>query len=205
MTKILMQKYYKIINKETKETIAANKVVIMKDIPKVLISFDFEYFFTIEENSLFEVVENPEQEIVNFDVEKYKDYIALYRYIFENPKELIYKEFTLKELDPEIKDLVYTLNDLGFFTTGSCCGHGHSQAWVDILFYDFETLKKLYNIIDHKFKEKFFLTTSKRLNNQDSKGIYFELRSYNIGKEAFNDINELVSYLKIVLETKNDK
>lgn len=196
-------KYYKIVDKRNNKILAEGKVPVVKVIPEPLISFDFEYFFSIKDNEYFNIIETNEAIDIPFNPD-IDIPIALYRDIETSKDCYIFKEYTIKELDEEIKDLVYVLNDLGYVTVGSCCGHGNSNAWITIFFYDFESLNKLTKIINHKFKDKFFLRTYYKISNSDTNCVSFNLETYNIGEEAYNDINELTNYLKLVLETKND-
>jgi len=190
--------YVTIINKINKEIIASGKIVARKDIPELLISFDFKHFFSVKENPLY-LIEPECDKIVSFDADKYKDEIRPYVGVKKrkDDNELIFLEHDITELDPPIAPLVYTLNDAGYKTTGSCCGHGRWVAWVHIIFEDFDMLKNLITIIERdEFKNDFILSTNNNIINVPEKEIRMSLQTTIKGKKAYKSILELSDYIK---------
>lgn len=185
-------------NKQTDEVILSGNIVMCKDRPETMVSVDFKYFFTLRDNPLFEVIVDKNKDIIPFVEEKYKDMIFPYKSI-ENrdySKEYIFREYDIKELDPEIAPLVYALNKCGIETYGSCCGHNKINAWVDIIFENWIQLKALYFdiMLNERFNEKFVLTT--RNSNIDKARIHLFLVSTRKGEEAYKDILELSQYIE---------
>jgi len=188
--------YFKIIDKNTNEIIAEGKIVCIKELPELLISFDFKHFFVTKENPLFEIIPSDEKTVIGFN-NKYQDKACQYTKYRDNPNELIYLEHDINELDPEIAPLVYILNDAGYKTTGSCSGHEKIPAWIHILFDNMIQLQFLLSILSkEKFKYSFTLGTSTDIMNTNVNTIVLALQTTKIGKEAFEDILELTRYIE---------
>ena len=188
-----------IISKETNEIVAKGVLVAFKDLPVLSISFDFKYFFNTMENPLFRIEVVADEDIVIFDKEKYKDWIHPYKGLSERDytKEYVYREFDINELDPEVAPLVYILNEIGYVTTGSCCGHGLSVGWVHISFTDFKMLRELALIVYRdEFKSRFTLSTDSNVSNMGPTEIRLSLNTIAKGEQAYKDMSDLVVYLK---------
>lgn len=195
-------KYCKIINRFTKKIIVSGKIINHKDVPVKCITFDNKYFFTLSKHLFYKVIFSEYENEIKFDSSKYK--VKLWRNVREIFPSLIYREFDITELDEEIKELVYTLNNLGLRTTGSCSGHYEENAWVDISFKSFNEIHLLIDILNNEdFNSKFVLTTGDNLTNFNTDFIEMQLRTKRIGKKAYEDINKLVEYMKIIIENKN--
>ena len=193
-----------IINKNTNEIMASGNLIAFKDLPELLISFDFKHFFTTKENPLFKIEIKGIEDIITFDKEKYKEYIFPYKGASERDisNEYIFREFDINELDPEIAPLVYILNEIGYETTGSCCGHNLSVGWVHISFTDFSSLRELVLILGRdEFKYRFNLATSENVSNIGPSEIRLSLNTVEKGEQAYKDIQDLTEYLK----TKRNK
>lgn len=191
--------HVKLVNKTTNEIIASGLLTAWKDLPELLISFDARYFFVVRENPLYTIEIINDNSKVEFDKEKFKDYVYPYKgmEIRNNKEELIFREFDINELDPEIAPLVYALNNAGYKTTGSCCGHGGDIAWIHTIFENFLSLKNLVKILEKdQFKFKFKLSTDSNITNTANKEIRLSLETTKIGKEAYKDILELTEYIE---------
>ena len=188
--------YLTIVDKNTKEIIAAGKIVCIKELPELLISFDFKHFFITRDNDLFDIILSDEKTVIGFN-KKYQNKTHPYTKYKDNPNEYIYLEHDINELDQEIAPLVYILNDAGYKTTGSCCGHGKIQAWIHILFDNMIQLQFLLSILSkEKFKFGFTLGTSTDIMNTNVNTIVLALQTTKIGKEAYDDILELTKYIE---------
>lgn len=191
--------WVKLIDKTTNEIIVSGLLVAFKDLPELLISFDFKHFFVTRENPLYNIEVIEDHNIVNFDSKKYESYIHPYinMHLRDVSNEYIFREFDMNELDPEIAPLVYILNDLGYKTTGSCCGHGEDEAWVHINFEDFFNLKNLVKILEKdEFKHDFVLTTHPNVINTHPREIRLSLQTTSKGQKAYDDVLRLTEYLK---------
>ena len=187
-----------IINKATQDIMAAGLIVLYKEFPELMISFDFKYFFVVKENPLYEIKINTD-DIVKFNIDRYKDEVYPYRGIKERDYkgEFIFHENDITELDAEIAPLVYALNSVGYKTTGSCCGHNYAVAWVHVIFDSFLSLKSLLKILEKdEYKSKFILTTNPDIMSTSPKEIRLSLQTIRMGKEAYSDIIELSEYLE---------
>lgn len=188
-----------IINKSTNDIMVSGQLVAFKDLPKQLISFDFKYFFSVEENPLYEIqISQTSKTVISFDHDKYKEIIFLYvnHDAHDFSKEFIFREYDITELDPEIAPLVYALNRAGYETTGSCCGHGKTEGWIRVNFKDFPSLLFLFDILNKdKFRFKFILRTNAGDVNIKPGEIRLSLDTINIGKEAYKDILDLAKYI----------
>ena len=185
-------------NKLTNEIMVNGYIKTCKDLPELAISFDYNFFFKVKDNPLYSIAVSTDSKITKFNSEKYKDYIYPYKLIEvrNNPNEYIHHEFSIDELDPEVASLVYTLNRLGFRTTGSCCGHGTQVAWIHISFDDFLTLKKFIEILQlPQFKHNFQLTTSADIIDNNHREIRLSLQTMEMGNKAYEDISRLDAYL----------
>ena len=185
-------------NKLTNEIMVNGYIKTRKDLPELAISFDYNFFFKVKDNPLYSIDISKNTNIIKFDPVKYKDYIYPYKSIEirNNPNEYIHHEFSIDELDPEIAPLVYTLNNLGFKTTGSCCGHGIKVAWIHISFNDFLTLKSFIEVLQlPQFKHDFQLTTSADITENNHRGIRLSLQTMVMGNEAYENLSRLNAYL----------
>ena len=188
-------KYCKIINRFTGKIIASGKIINHKDNPIICITFDNRYFFNLKKHLFYKVIFCDNCENIPFDNIKYKNKIKMWKENDKNKYSLVYRDFDIYELDKEIADLVYILNNLYLRTTGSCCGHGNYPAWIDINFISFSQIKKLLEILSkEKFCKKFILTSQIKIISNGN-GIILQLKTVNIGKKAYKDINFLVKYL----------
>jgi len=189
-----------IINNITNEIMAAGLVVSYKDSPELMISIDFKHFFVTRENPLFNIkIITDDSNNVKLDTDKYKKDIYPYKAIENrnNKNELIFREFDITELDQEIAPLVYALNSAGYKTTGSCCGHGYSVAWIHVVFNSFLSLKTLLKVLEsNDYKFKFVLTTNSDITSTSSNEIRLSLQTVKVGKEAYLDILDLSKYLE---------
>ena len=193
-------KYCAIINRFTKKILVAGIVVNHKSTPIQCISFDNKYFFNIQKSFLYKIIILDKELIIPFNPKNHK--ITLWRYVYQYKNKFIYREFDKSELDEEIKDLVHVLNDLGYETSGSCCGHAERKAYVDIRFKTFSQLSFLLSIINtDKFRSKFYLTTEERLYPIKN-DILFALRTYKDNEQTYTDLKELTDYLIIIKEAR---
>ena len=200
-----------ITNKNNNEIIASGKPIAFKEIPEFLFSFDYKYFFTMRENDLYtiDITYKILQENYSFDKNKYEDKIFPYvgTDMQDRSGKYIFMEHDIKELDPEIAPLVYALNNVGYKTTGSCCGHKKRIAWVHIVFEDFMKLNLLVNIIKKdKFKNDFQITTNPNIINTTDNTIMLSLQTYQQSSdEIYNKIIELANYIKTNCSHLNKK
>lgn len=193
------EKYCKIINRFTGKIIAAGKIINIKSIPVKCITFDNRYFFNLKKKILYKCIFCDYCDEIKFDNIKYKNKIVLWKNSSIYPNALVYREYDINELDEEIKELVYAINDIPIRTCGSCCGHGTMYAWVDICFTNFNQIRRIIDILNiNDFKNKFTLETFYDIVNEDSDVITLRLKTNKIGKEAYKDINELVKYINLI-------
>lgn len=181
-------------NKHTNEIIVSGLIETLKDLPELMFSFDSKHFFVTRDNPLFEFYKDEQNLDVEFDAEKYKEVIYPYKGLESrnNKDELIFREFSIDELDPEIEPLVMVLNKHGFKTTGSCCGHDVGEAWIHISFKDFVSIKKLVSIIQQEqFRFKFVLTTSSHIVDDHKSEVRFCLQTTSKGQQAYQDVLDL--------------
>lgn len=195
-----------IINKSTNDIMASGLLVAWKDMHKQLISFDFRYFFSTEENSLYRIeTSSISQNSIPFDYDKYKENV--FPYANQNDIEFathcIFREYDMTELDPEIAPLVYALNKAGYETTGSCCGHGKKEGWIRVNFKDFPSLLFLFDILNkERFRYKFLLRMNAGDINIKPGEIRLSLDTMNIGEEAYRDILDLAKYIDKKIDMK---
>jgi len=190
--------YCKIINRFTRETVVAGKVINNKQLPFKCITFDNRYFFNVSRKHLFyKFIVCDYCDEVKFDDTKYK--VELWRNAFKNSKAFVFREYDIKELDDEIKDLVYAINNIPIRTSGSCCGHGKYYAWVDMCFTNFSQIRKIIDILNiNDFKNKFTLESNDGIVNEDSSVITLRFRTNRIGEKAYKDIKDLVKYINLL-------
>ena len=95
-------------------------------------------------------------------------------------------------------------------TTGSCCGHGVSRAWISMRFEDPRTLNDFINIFE-PYKYKIDLTTEEKLhphadrfNGKPYFPRYTEMSLYTkeIGEPAYLILDELDEYLKRIIDVR---
>lgn len=193
--------YARIIDNQTNKIIAEGKVCNSKysyidkdnkEVYKPCISFDDRIFFNINSNK--------------FHVEKLRTIVnipdnysrCLWREVSKEDID-IYREFDTDELDEEVIPLVTSLNKLDSIeTVGSCCGHNKTPLWVTLRITKLRSLNILLRIISKDiFFNKFILGTSISTKTLDSSGesVFLQLSTINIGKQAYNDADELAEYI----------
>lgn len=211
-------KHYKVYDKDGKLLVSDIAVSIKSDILRKikgnklperikfdLISFDTKYFINTK-HFKFELVKDNiinlkdyKFDRVKFDIKNFSSY-----YIVnwgDNCTDInapIYFDNSYDELDPEVEELVHTLNLIpAIITTGSCSGHNKYPLFVTLNIYDFDTIVFLINIINNYFYNDFHLTTD---NSLIIKGfndfVFMKLISIDIGAEAYNKTKELVKIIK---------
>lgn len=192
----------KIIDKKTNKVLAAGKITCRKDYnqlskPYNCISFDSRWFFNLDTKDKFDVQDNPEHLVVSMrDEDIPTDYKKdLWR---NNIEEMhLYRDYDINELDPEVKDLVFALNELDKVkTVCSCSGHGDRPLSVYIIFFDFKPLCMLVKLIHDKFRKDFNLRTRPDIYNSKLDRVVLELETTTIGKEAFEKAQEMTKELK---------
>lgn len=126
----------------------------------------------------------------------------------------IYRDFDMRELDPEIEPLV-TEMDLwkGIKTQASCSGHGKYAPWVQFVAEDPRILQILLDVL--RSPDTFPRIVGKFELSMDSthpftmiwsktphihEGVLLTLMAKNIGEEAYADILRLSHYMS---ETRN--
>lgn len=210
--------HYKVYDKDGKLLVSDIAVSIKSDIFGLknnklfkgikfdLISFDTKYFINTKYFK-FELVkdnitnlEDYKFDKIKFDIKNFSSY-----YIVnwsENCTDInapIYFDNSYDELDPEVEELVHTLNSIpAIITTGSCSGHNKNPLFVTLNIYDFDTIVFLINVINNYFYNDFHLTTDKTLiSNKFNDFAFMMLSSKAIGTEAYNKTKELVKIINV--------
>lgn len=203
--------WYKIIDKKTSKILCAGEVCNCKS--KVFtpvskardfncISFDNKYFFKVTDENQYLILPNLDKICVPLDFTTipvtYE--ICLWRDAKNNLKADIYREYDIIELDTEVISLVAAINDFeDVNTVGSCSGHNKDPLWIDIKFYSMSFLRILLTILEKSpFNFNFRLCTSPTIINNDKSGIILQLRSEQIGLEAYRATIQLADRLKEV-------
>ena len=70
-------------------------------------------------------------------------------------------------------------------------------------FKNVSSIKIIADILNTKFPDKFVLSTMNNRKQNTRNGVELCLISLNIGKEAYNDTEELCNYLEILIKTMN--
>ena len=142
----------------TKEIIARGNVCAAKIKSPVmgdvrLISFDRKVFFNVQSDRFIITSEGEGEPEIPFT--KWDDYSWSPWMGHDNIPKDIYRDFGIDELDPPMVEIVKELNQWrGVSTSGSCCGHGHSPAWISINFADIFSMSKIiYSLHSSYFPE----------------------------------------------------
>lgn len=170
-------------------------------LPARFITFDEEYFVSTD-NPKFEFVQtdvcNREVLLSEDALKKYKTYP--WKQYRTNKFADFYREFSKAELDPEVENLVNALNMIeGVRTTGSCCGHGDYELYVDCIFNSISALKMLENIIfEDEFRNVFYLGTFITLMPcEGNNDVIFQIRTRKtFGQKAYDAANKLADRIK---------
>ena len=137
--------------------------------------------------------------------------------------EDIYRDWSIDELDEEVRPLVEELNKWdGVQTVGSCCGHGRGPLWVQINFQGVSNANIILNILRSpevfpKMLDKFTIDISSknhfsmqyyqcyRSGGWDNailgyidglRPLYLVLASTDVGEEAYKSAELFTRYLK---------
>jgi hypothetical protein len=181
------------------------------------ISVDGKWFFNAE-SPKFDISEAVSDEIVEF-VPK-NDYNWAFWRDCDRIVCDIYRDFDMKELDPEIEPLVTEMNLWkGIKTQASCSGHGKYAPWVQFVAENPRTLQILLDVLRSpdtfprivgKFElsmDSFYPFTmiwseTPHICNvaDDHEGVLLTLMAKNMGEEAYADILRLTHYMS---ETRN--
>lgn len=170
-------------------------------LPARFITFDEEYFVSTD-NPKFDFVRtydcNREITLSEETLKKYKTYP--WKQYKTNESADFYREFSKADLDPEVENLVNALNTIeGVRTTGSCCGHGEYELYVDCIFNSLSALKTLENIIfEDEFRNVFYLGTFITLMPcEGDNDVIFQIRTRKtFGQQAYEAANRLAERLK---------
>ena len=201
----------KVIDASTKEVLVNDFVVNFKRQNPLgyneLISFDNKYFFQISKKDFIYEKNNDSSEVIPFDISKFENKyeIELWSNYPKHNNFSIYRERDITELDPEVKNLVYSLNKIkGIRTVGSCSGHSKYPLWVDIDFMDIVGLEVITKILYAYFNETFKLTTNTRVSTSatsNEKVTIMTLETISIGEDAFKLADKFAKKIEMFLET----
>lgn len=162
-----LDKYVKVIDRRNNSVVASGKVIGSKsDYYNGGISFDNKWFFRETDKLKFEVVDFVETKLLEQDPKELGlkwDYLHIESNEVDNLD--VRRDFGYDELDPEIAEYIYKLNDISntIKTTTSCCGHKVDPWYVEFEFSEFWDLSKFVNTVE-LFKGEIELTTN-RLNS----------------------------------------
>lgn len=206
---INVDNWVKIVDNQTNKVIAAGKVTKRKDnyvdngvkYSFNAISFEDKWFFNENYKEHFHIEPNEEHLEIPYDENNIPDYYKVLTakdFKYDNKAD-IYREYGMDELDEEVKDLVYVLNEIeGIKTISSCCGHNREPLWIDIIFFNINSLSLLINIIWKKFNYDFVLSTDRGIVNNYTSHCSLKLYTTAKGEEAYAMAKKLANCLKMV-------
>ena len=167
-----MGKYVKVIDRRNDSVIASGKVIGSKnDFENGGISFDCKWFFRETEHLKYEIVDFCETKLLEQDP---KELGLIWDFLFVENKEVagldVRRDYGYDELDPEIADYIYKLNEIteALCTTTSCCGHGIKPWYIEFEFRDFDIMSMFINIVEY-FEGKLILVSSGSAGKQIKK------------------------------------
>lgn len=200
--------WIKVIDKNTQKILCAGKIIKYKE--KIIdftnntfilfeaISIDNTWYFP--ENSLkFNIVDNPERLNIPFVKEELPNTYIVHeiKYYIQKQNADIYYDWVNDELDPEVTNLVNTLNLFeNIETISSCSGHNINPLWVEIQFSSLQALCLLLKIIYEKFPFDFVLKTTPGEVDCKLDKAKLKLLTIKIGQEAYQKAEELVKELQ---------
>lgn len=191
-----IDKYVKVIDKKNDTVIASGKVIGSKnDFPNGGISFDMKWFFRETEHLKFEIVNFVETKLLDVEPDK----IGLtWGFLKDDGDKLdVRRDFGYDELDEDIKDFVYRLNDLSgtIKTTTSCCGHGQKSWYIEFEFSEFWDMSLFINVVE-ALANKLRLKNSVHTGNiVKKKNIHLQLESLIID-ENYMFLNEFCTLIE---------
>lgn len=148
----LRPEYYEVYDKHTDELIARGPVVWHKTnnpahTDLYYISFDGKWYLNIKENDTFYAKRiGYTEDVVIFDGPG--KYEWKYWRDYKSPLVDLYRDFSIDEIDEEVKELVTELNMWdGVQTVGSCCGHGKGELWIQINVEDVHSINLILNVL----------------------------------------------------------
>lgn len=179
--------------------IAAGKIVNNKNIPVDCVTLDNKFYFLLKENCYYDVKEVDEEFEIQFNPLLTSIPIKLWREVYENlDNNCIYRDFTIDEADPEVVEILQTLNKIdNIRTTSSCSGHNTSHVYIDIAFKNFNVLFNFVKLLDNnQFRDKLCLSTSETITNNSDEEIILKLYTIEYGDSAYRIIDMLNEKLK---------
>lgn len=201
------------------DTIKNSKTFIMgHKLKKKFISFDGEHYLNAY---LFDIKlnENGSGEKESFDISKFAEYrlttlrklkylksISDEKFESEIKKYWMIYDYSINDLDPEVKNLVNALNNCGLNirTNGSCSGHIRHPLWITIVFNDYISLKSIILLNSIEFNNSFIISTDSRISNgggMNSSDFRLQLSTRVTGEEAYKLADE---FAKSLLKHKDE-
>ena len=125
----------------------------------------------------------------------------------------MFREHNIEELDPEVINIVASLNRFSpyMLTAGSCSGHGKEQAWVSIRFEYLSSLNDFLDILV-PFKTRIDLTTAENINTSPTlligkpffpRQVEMCLKAKDIGEPGWKAFDEFAEYLERIIDIRN--
>lgn len=142
-------KYVKVIDKRNDTVIASGKVIGTKNaVENNGISFDNKWFFRKTKTLDFEVVDFVETKLCD-DPESLDLNCSHLTEVYPEDIDVI-RDYGYDEIDIEIRDYVYRLNEIttNIKTTTSCCGHGREPWYIEFEFSEFHDMSKFINVVE---------------------------------------------------------
>ena len=183
-----MNKYIKVIDKQNNQIVASGKVIATKNsVENNGISFDNKWFFRETDRLKYEFVNFVDTKLCNPEEMDLK-----WAYLKDNVIEGIdvLRDFGYDELDEDIKDFVYKLNELSntIKTTTSCCGHGIKPWYIEFEFSEFWDLSLFINVVEF-FKDLILRVNPDTAHVITRKNIHLQLECTHIDDD-YKILNE---------------
>ena len=189
-----------------------NKTLKFSD-EEILYTVDDKYFFKLDDDK-YTVKKFPKTFVDSEFLRQNYAFLSWVRYSPDTRKDFnLFVEHGMDELDKEVVRIVRVLNrfSMEMKTVGSCCGHGKSVSWITLQFNSSRALEDFLNIFQ-PFNKKMSLTTDKRTVSSGELFLgnpYFpycmvlELRTNEIGDEAYKVLNEFADYIEKIIDVRN--
>ncbi|MDE7347153.1 MAG: hypothetical protein K2N48_10510 [Muribaculaceae bacterium] len=196
----LVGRYCIIFDNLSNRSVARGKVLKVKLNPVPCVSFDNIHFFSLDEDNLVDYRIIPPMEAegmgAGLSLPPYWKK-GPWRNKAENPDQV--KDVYIEQnfIDPEILDLVLTINRIPNVSTGgSCWGHVVKPAFVTLICRDFAGLNFLLRC-QNDFSDRWRITTDPVTSPNVTKFINsLTLLSVNRGDKVCEDIKDLTKHIQ---------
>ena len=211
---------YEIYDRETGELLGRGDVRGRKTnnpahIDLSYISVDGKWYFNTKDDSAF-LVKQVDRGLPDVPFDGPGKYVWKYWRDYLSELVDLYRDFSIDEVDEEVRDLVTELNKWdGIQTLGSCCGHDQYELWIQIDVVNTHNFNIILNVLRSpkifpKMLDRFRIALDSdkpqcincdKIIHDNPMNLSIVLMTTDIGKRAYESARMLARYLSVIRES----